>query len=456
LQRGVLLRVEPSKHTFAQFGFTEFSREIVNSQARMSTPHKTLEGAWRVQIMVRGQRESATFPTRREAQVWVERRKTELRAVARGQVDQIKTLGDAIERYAREVSPAKRGWKWELKRLNAFLGSGHAPLPVALKLADVTPDDLGAWRDARLGQVRPGSVLREMTLLGSVLESARREWRWIAANPMRDVRRPSQPMHRERIISGAEARAMLRVLGHRRGPQPPGAAITGNQAVALCFLLALMTGMRAGELCAIGWPDVHEDFVRLRTSKTGVAYNKFGITNDLALKFAEYDVTAQRASQILDQKALGHPDSYDFDYLKAVHQYLFKDVYEWAGKPRTILFSKRLDSSTISEFAAPKDFEQKWRDLAGKTSAFVAAKRLPFKRKVDALVDIFVDASHIHPFPEGKPLKPALTRALRNRASSTSGFKPITRSSSRPRSRSMTRRALAVSGTSRPTPLSSR
>jgi integrase len=63
---------------------------------------------------------------------------------------------------------------------------------------------------------------------------------------------------------------MLRVLGHRREAQPPGAVITGNQAVALCFLLALMTGMRAGELCAIGWPDVHEDFVRLRTSKTGV------------------------------------------------------------------------------------------------------------------------------------------------------------------------------------------
>jgi hypothetical protein len=142
----------------------------------MSAPDKTLEGAWRVQIMVRGQREPATFPTRREAQVWVERRKTELRAIARGQINQIKTLGDAIERYAREVSPTKRGWKWEIKRLNAFLGSGHAPLPVARKLADVTPDDLGAWRDARLGQVRPGSVLREMTLLGSVLESARREW----------------------------------------------------------------------------------------------------------------------------------------------------------------------------------------------------------------------------------------------------------------------------------------
>ena len=51
-----------------------------------------------------------------------------------------------------------------------------------------------------------------MTLLGSVLEVARREWQWIPTNPMRDVKRPANPDHRERIISGLEVRQMLRAL----------------------------------------------------------------------------------------------------------------------------------------------------------------------------------------------------------------------------------------------------
>lgn len=60
-----------------------------------------------------------------------------------------------------------------------------------------------------------------------------------------------------------EAKAMLRQLGYGF----PVRTVSGS--VAACFLLALLTGMRAGELCAIKWADVTPDYVRLHTSKTG-------------------------------------------------------------------------------------------------------------------------------------------------------------------------------------------
>lgn len=227
----------------------------------MATPKKTPQGSWRVQIEIKGVRESGTFPTKRDAQDWAARRAMEIRALATGRGGEIKTVADALRRYAEEVSPGKKGERWEIIRLQAFLA--HAAFPARVKLADLTPSMLVDWRDARLRVVARGSVLRDMTLMSSVLEVARRDWGWIDRNPMNDVRRPAEPDHRERIITGSEIRAMLRALGWG------GPVRSVSQAVAGCFLLALQTGMRAGELCAIRWADVKADHVRLHVSKTG-------------------------------------------------------------------------------------------------------------------------------------------------------------------------------------------
>lgn len=207
-------------------------------------------------------RDAATLATKRQALDWAARRRAELLAVQDGRVGEVKTLLDACERYGREVSPTKRGEAKEVIRLAAF--AKQAAFPGRVRLADLRPEHLAAWRDARLAVNARGSVLRDMTLLGHVLEVARREWRWLASNPMRDVRRPQEPDHRERVIAPREVRAMLRAMGWRS--RAPVRAVA--QAAAWCFVLALQTGMRAGELCGLAWADVRADYVLLHAGRT--------------------------------------------------------------------------------------------------------------------------------------------------------------------------------------------
>jgi hypothetical protein len=141
---------------------------------------------YRAQVFVKGQRDSKTFRTKREASSWAAIREVELREESAKPVAEKKTLLDAMRRYARDESPKKRGARWERIRLAAF----ESILPAHLSLAEVTPEMLAKWRDDRLKVVKPGSVIRDIGLLSAVLDIARREWKWIEVNPLSDVRRP--------------------------------------------------------------------------------------------------------------------------------------------------------------------------------------------------------------------------------------------------------------------------
>lgn len=227
----------------------------------MASVQKTASG-YRVQVAVRGQRDSRVFRTRREADAWAAQRETELRTMADASPSQRHTLGDMLARYRDEVSVTKRGQRWEIIRINRFLAGW--PNLCARRLCEITPELMARWRDDRSRQVSSGSVLREMGQIGAAFETARREWRWIDHNPIGDVRRPRTPDHREVVISRRQMRGMLRALGYR-----PGHPVREQRhAVAVCFLVALRTGMRAGELCGLTWDCVFEDYAVLPVTKT--------------------------------------------------------------------------------------------------------------------------------------------------------------------------------------------
>jgi cell filamentation protein len=133
----------------------------------------------------------------------------------------------------------------------------------------------------------------------------------------------------------------------------------------------------------------------------GVYRNKLGITDAAQLRRFEYDFTAQRSREILEQNAIGYTSHHGLERLRVIHHHLFQDVYDWAGKIRTVRSSKMLDARTVSVFADPESLIERWQALEQKTSAFAKSRKPAFGQKLDALVDIFIEANHIHPFPEG-------------------------------------------------------
>lgn len=238
-------------------------QESPSSAPTMASFQKVPGGGVRVQVEVRGRRASKTLPTMREAREWARDKERELEQVATGRAGHGKSLRDALRRFAEEESPRRRGERWELVRLKAFEGQEHA-LPIHRPVDEITDDDLRAWRDRRLAAGRSrGTVLRDFALLSAVFEVARTEWKWIRVNPLRDVKKPSKPAHRKRVIAGREIRGMLRALGHR----PGGPVRSVSQAVAMAFLLALATGMRAKEVCGLRWTDVRDAYATARDVK---------------------------------------------------------------------------------------------------------------------------------------------------------------------------------------------
>lgn len=222
-------------------------------------------GGWRAEVAKRGIRDSATFPTKAEAQAWATQREAEiLSGVAGHSAGVNSSLSDALMRYKREVSPTKAGQRWEEVRLEKL----NNELPFAgERIGDVTVDQIAEWRDAQLKVLKAPSVRREMTLLSSVFEIAKREWRWCKANPVREVKRPGNGRPRDRRISADEERRLIDRFGYVEGQYPA----TLLQELAYAFLIALETAMRQGEILSLTKPAtfLRQRFVRLDVTKNG-------------------------------------------------------------------------------------------------------------------------------------------------------------------------------------------
>lgn len=202
--------------------------------------YKTAAG-WRAQVARLGVRQSQTFATKAAAEAWARQVESDLLARKRGALPRY-TVMQALEKYAEEVSPSKKGGAWEVKRLQAFMREPWA----GKLLQDLKAPDLARWRDQRLLGITPGSVRRDLTVLRSVFKLAIREWQWIDSNPLDGLTIPAENKPRTRRITWQEVRRQCRALGYRTGQ-----AATKQQEVALAFLIALHTAMRAGEILSL-------------------------------------------------------------------------------------------------------------------------------------------------------------------------------------------------------------
>jgi len=211
---------------------------------------KLPSGKWRARIHRRGVRKTKTFALKVDAQEWIRSVEADDVAITLGKAARGKTLGDLLKRYADDVSPTKRGERWERLRINLILR--EFPELCKTSLSDLRASHFSEWRDARLKDVSPASVCREWNLLSASISIAVKEWGWLPVNPMSTVKRPKAGRERDRRPTADEIERLIYCCGYERDAAP----VTEQARVGAAFLFEIETAMRAGEIVNLKWSDV--------------------------------------------------------------------------------------------------------------------------------------------------------------------------------------------------------
>lgn len=187
---------------------------------------------------------SKTFLKKADARIWAD----EQERIIGGRKGLVlgKTFGQAMRRYAEEITPAKKGARWEGIRLTKLQRDDIANIPIA----DIASSDLQDWIGRQSG-LKGSSINRELNLLSAVLTVARKRWKWLNTHPMADVERPSNPASRDKTYSDAQIDDILKALGY------VGEVRNQRHKIAVAVLLSLETAMRQGELFGLAWERVN-------------------------------------------------------------------------------------------------------------------------------------------------------------------------------------------------------
>lgn len=213
----------------------------------MATYRQTGYG-WRAEVERKGvYRSKSAFPTKGAAVAWASRVEADILAGERGEIPSqlVKAL---FERYEREVTPHKKGERWELIRLTRFKEDRIA----AINLRNLAAPHASDWQTRRLQEVSSATVRRERNLLNNIFEIGRKEWKWLAKNPFEGIRRPRDSRPRNRTISATEHELICK---------------HASPELRRVCIIAYETGMREGEIASN--PPIRGRVAYLADSKNG-------------------------------------------------------------------------------------------------------------------------------------------------------------------------------------------
>lgn len=208
---------------------------------------------YRAQVKSGSVRRTRSFRTKTEARAWISQEETRL-SHERNDIPRLR-VRELFERYSKEVSPLKKGGRWERVRLQKLSAD---PLG-DVWTTELRPRHVAEWRDRALKEIKPQSVNREWNLLSAVFNVAMREWHWLRENPCGGVKRPKGGKPRDRRPTERELERIGLALGD--GPV--------SSRVRLAMWFAVETAMRAGEIASIGPGDVRGRAVYLDETKNG-------------------------------------------------------------------------------------------------------------------------------------------------------------------------------------------
>jgi len=196
-----------------------------------------------------GDKRTATFDTMMEARAWARETERKKAAGASFAADGI-TVGHMLECYLDDVASKTDSARWNQIRIMMFLRDRtFAQRP----LANIITHDINVWINKRLSEpsentglpVSGATVNRELNLLSAAFSYAVKTRKWISENPCHGANRQPEGEGRDRrLLTQDEIRALCMATGYT---QDSPLTNLGSR-VGACFLLALETGMRSGEI----------------------------------------------------------------------------------------------------------------------------------------------------------------------------------------------------------------
>ena len=113
--------------------------------------------------------------------------------------------------------------------------------------------------------------------------------------------------------------------------------------------------------------------------------NKLGLTNSADLAREEERISKKKAVELFEKGILDYLPAGKFSTLQAIHKYLFEDIYDFAGKLRTVNIAK-------GNFRfAPLMYLQ---------AALDNIDKMP-QSNFDEIIEKYVEMNIAHPFREG-------------------------------------------------------
>lgn len=121
--------------------------------------------------------------------------------------------------------------------------------------------------------------------------------------------------------------------------------------------------------------------------------NKLDIRDAEVLSAVEAKITLAKIAMLSEHPIEG---SFDFNHYKAIHKFIFEDLYDWAGQERTVNISKKgtvfVEAQEISEIADR---------IFSRLEKLNYFQNLDFDSFVDNIADFYCTTNMLHPFREG-------------------------------------------------------
>ena len=126
---------------------------------------------------------------------------------------------------------------------------------------------------------------------------------------------------------------------------------------------------------------------------TSTLINKFDIHDEKELQKLETVITFVQSAE-LEKKPLN--GKFDFTHYKAVHKFLFSEIYDWAGEIRAVNISKK---GTF--FCLFEQINERADLIFGRLKKMNYFKNLNRNKFVSEIVDFYEITNGLHPFREG-------------------------------------------------------